>query len=129
MVDYLKALNMKQAPPLTPYYAQLESNRHPGWPTHMLWAQLMSEIIISLLRNISFTLNQLSPLETITLSSPSPSSLQFHVPDKLTTFGICSQVLKFLLFCYLLINFRVILFMKISKIILKGIHQHTLLMK
>lgn len=86
MINYLKALNMKQAPPLTPYYAQLESNRHPEWPTHMLWAQLMSELIISILKNTSFyqiqTLNK----------NISSNQLLSQQHDIMTTFGICPQV-------------------------------------
>jgi hypothetical protein len=90
MVNYLSALGLEQAPPLTPYYAQLESDRHPGWPTHMLWSQLMSEVIVFGLRqsqsrdsalpvlldpiSVNSTKHSLCLQVRTTRSSPFPSS-------------------------------------------------------
>lgn len=95
MINYLKALNMKQAPPLTPYYAQLESNRHPGWPTHILWAQLMSKVILFVLQNSSFDLSSSN-----NNNNNDNNNNQLIMPPitsySSTKYGLCFQVSSYL---------------------------------
>jgi hypothetical protein len=49
MVDYMTALgsNSSDLHESTPLYAEKLSNRHPAWPTHVVWAQLALGVVMS----------------------------------------------------------------------------------
>ncbi len=88
MVNYLSAIGRKQAPPLSPFYAQLESDRHPAWPTHILWSQLMAEVIL-------LSLQQAGEKNTSSPASYSHPSPIFS--SSLIQYGLCLQVLLLLI--------------------------------
>jgi hypothetical protein len=46
MISYQRALGMDIVPDYSPYYSESTLHRHPLWPTHVLWAQLLTEVIV-----------------------------------------------------------------------------------
>ena len=47
MIDYMSALGTTDIESDTPLYASRLSNRHPAWPTHVIWSQLALGVILS----------------------------------------------------------------------------------
>lgn len=83
MISYQRALGMEVVAEYSPYYSESTFNRHPQWPTHVLWAQLLTEVIVRSILEL-----QSAPH----LSAGTSSGKELVVDGADITYGLCMKV-------------------------------------
>lgn len=91
MVNYQRALGMDVVPDYSPYYSESTLHRHPRWPTHVLWAQLMTEVILRSVIAQGDSLSRDSGTPPMSIS-PQDRTHDSYRDGLETTFGLCMAV-------------------------------------
>lgn len=94
MINYQSSLGLETVPSYSPYFSESLLHRHPLWPTHVLWAQLLTVVIlheIDIQRTAAETQSVTPHSDRTAVNTGVDASARYQEGFD-TTYGLCIQV-------------------------------------